>query len=593
MAGRIRGPQLENATVTETQLATSVAGGGITGGAGTPLAVQTGDGVEVDSDRVKTQVSTATLAQQYGGLVRTRNADGSGAGTTDDGYMAVQTDNSTVQVNASNQVSVPNGGITETQLNASVAGDGLAGGGGTALSVNVGAGVEIAADTVRLSTQGNGIAGGAGTTLSIDDDSTVTFVSPVAWTFPNGVTAEGLFVTGTMVDANHVTNKAYVDSKVSGLEWRQPVDVKELVGNLGETALEALSPTDGDAYVVSAVDGDGVLNPGAVTGLAVGDLVEFANSIWSRIAAGAGGFVADGIRAILSAQTPLIAPYTDGADDNNVVEFDGTSLTGTTTSDATDGASVFVQGEGGFFENNGYVLDLDGGAVAAGTWIQFTGAGQINAGTGISKTGNTINVGDAGRAVQVNADTLEFDASEASFSTGGLEASSNSWQLQLKTHAGADGVAVSTDANGVNIDGDLVNIDQVPTNYTRSTAGTGVDVADLASHLQGLDDFAGAIKKSPSDIDKSPAAVSTDATTTTLTITDIVKGMVNVFVNGVQALVGNGTITGADCAFTDDNGTTYKAHGAAAQGDTLFWNGASCYALLATDDVTFDYLTTT
>jgi hypothetical protein len=102
-----------------------------------------------------------------------------------------------------NQFAVASGGITGTQLNASVAGSGLAGGGGSALSVNVdtttieinsdtlriaasaagngltggggsalavntGTGLEISGDAVRLATQGTGIAGGAGSTLSID-----------------------------------------------------------------------------------------------------------------------------------------------------------------------------------------------------------------------------------------------------------------------------------------------------------------------------------------------------------------------------------------------------------------------------------------
>lgn len=61
--------------------------------------------------------------------------------------LNVQIDNSTVDV-GSNQLRVKAGGVTGTQLNASVAGAGLAGGGGSALSVNTGDGTKIASDAV-------------------------------------------------------------------------------------------------------------------------------------------------------------------------------------------------------------------------------------------------------------------------------------------------------------------------------------------------------------------------------------------------------------------------------------------------------------
>jgi len=84
-------------------------------------------------------------------------------------------DNSTIQLNtgttyngsAARTVSVKNGGITGTQLNTSVAGAGLAGGGGSALSVNVDdSTIEINTDTLRVKAGGittNEIADSLGT----------------------------------------------------------------------------------------------------------------------------------------------------------------------------------------------------------------------------------------------------------------------------------------------------------------------------------------------------------------------------------------------------------------------------------------------
>ena len=51
-------------------------------------------------------------------------------------------------------ISIANGGVTETQLNTSVAGNGLTGGGGTALAVGAGTGMTVAADTIGISDGG-------------------------------------------------------------------------------------------------------------------------------------------------------------------------------------------------------------------------------------------------------------------------------------------------------------------------------------------------------------------------------------------------------------------------------------------------------
>lgn len=71
---------------------------------------------------------------------------------------------------------VADGSITEAKLSASVAGDGLSGGANTPLAVNVGAGLEISSDAVRIAAAaaGNGLSGGAGSALSVNvDDSTI------------------------------------------------------------------------------------------------------------------------------------------------------------------------------------------------------------------------------------------------------------------------------------------------------------------------------------------------------------------------------------------------------------------------------------
>lgn len=199
----------------------------------------------------------------------------------------------------------------------------------------------------------------------IKEDGTNTF------TADQSMGGNKLTNLGTPTTTGDATTKAYVDSLVSGLQWIEPADVDDylgnvltagLVGNLGEVALEALPASAGDAYVVSAVDGDGTLNPGGVTSLAVGDVVEFDGVNWVRLLAGSGGFVPTSAMA-LSTATALVSPYTDSTDDGKIAVFDGTSLTGVLTTQAT-GNCLVVSGSAAAGVDDGDTIEWSGSAWA-------------------------------------------------------------------------------------------------------------------------------------------------------------------------------------------------------------------------------------
>lgn len=110
-------------------------------------------------------------------------------------------------------VAVTNGGITETQLNTSVAGTGLSGGGGTALSVDYGS---SAGDAVEGNTTitFSGVSGettiDAGSSITLGSGGTVTYglADTITGnrTFSDNVTIQGdLIVTGTTSE-QQVTN---------------------------------------------------------------------------------------------------------------------------------------------------------------------------------------------------------------------------------------------------------------------------------------------------------------------------------------------------------------------------------------------------
>lgn len=75
--------------------------------------------------------------------------------------------------------------------------------------------------------------------------------------------------------------------------------------------------------------------------------------------------------------------------------------------DVTEGAFTFVE-EGTSYEASGWVLAELAGTFPSNTtqtWSQFSGAGQITAGAGLTKTGNTLDVGQ-GNGIVVNANDV-------------------------------------------------------------------------------------------------------------------------------------------------------------------------------------------
>jgi len=110
-------------------------------------------------------------------------------------------------------IDVDNGGITETQLNTSVAGTGLSGGGGTSLSVDYGstAGTAVEGNTTITLTQTSGeidITGTAGQALGGGPSYTIGLADTITGnrTFQDNVTIQGdLIVTGTTSE-QQVTN---------------------------------------------------------------------------------------------------------------------------------------------------------------------------------------------------------------------------------------------------------------------------------------------------------------------------------------------------------------------------------------------------
>lgn len=163
------------------------------------------------------------------------------------------------------------------------------------------------------------------------------------------------------VSAQDAATKAYVDATKQGL------DVKDSV-RAATTANITLSGTqtiDG----VAVIDGDRVLVKDQSTGSQNGIYVVAAGA-WAR------------------------------------------SIDANTSAKVTAGMFAFVEegstnGDGGFVLTTNSAIVLDTTAIA---FTQFSGAGQITAGAGMTKSGNTLDVvGTAGR-ISVAADSIDIDS---------------------------------------------------------------------------------------------------------------------------------------------------------------------------------------
>jgi hypothetical protein len=160
--------------------------------------------------------------------------------------------------------------------------------------------------------------------------------------------------------AQDAATKNYVDLAVQGLDPKQSV---KAASTANIATLSGAMTIDG----VALVAGDRVLVKDQSTASANGVYV-VAASTWSRA-------------ADMNAWDEFVSAY------------------------------LFVE-QGTVNADNGFLCTVDGGGTlgtTAVTFVQFSGAGQVVAGAGLTKTGNTIDVGTAstGRIV-INADSIDL-----------------------------------------------------------------------------------------------------------------------------------------------------------------------------------------
>jgi hypothetical protein len=158
--------------------------------------------------------------------------------------------------------------------------------------------------------------------------------------------------------------------------------------------------------------------------------------------------LADGDRVLLKDQTD--------ASENGIYiagETPARSPDAGITGEVTPGMFVFVE-EGTINADNGYVVTTDG-TITLGTtdiaFAQFSGAGQIDAGDGLTKSGNTINAVGTADKISVAADAIDIASTyvgQSSITTLGT-ITTGTWNgTTVGVQYGGTGLATVT-SNGV------------------------------------------------------------------------------------------------------------------------------------------------
>ena len=278
-----------------------------------------------------------------------------------------------------------------------------------------------------------------------EQDLTVDTATLLGLTMGGDIGMAGNEVTGLPAipsGGTAATSKTYVDNIASNIKWKPPVVVLDMISDADQAGVDPAAPDTGDAYVVN--------NWSTQTD---GDIVEWDGDSWEVIVANSGGVPPEGVRVGV-ADTSAAGSFTGQEADIATYNVSAASWS---FEQPEDGWSVMVSGDDGVWEHNAFTYDL-----AGVQWILFSGAGQVVAGDGLTKSGNQIDVG-AGNGIEVGADIVSVNLYSID---PGLEFNPSTGELLVMVD-GAHGLILGS--SGVEIE-----LDETPDTLDVDAAGLKV-----------------------------------------------------------------------------------------------------------------------
>lgn len=265
------------------------------------------------------------------------------------------------------------------------------------------------------------------------DHSAIALSALAVPTAPVNMNSQRLISLGPPIASTDATTKQYVDDAVAGLSWK---DACRVATTANLAALSGLLTVDG----VTVAANDRVLVKDQTTASANGIYLA-ASGAWTRA--------------------------TDADTEAKLL-----------------GAAVFIS-EGTTNADSAWVMTANAPITIGSTslpWVQFSGAGMVTAGLGLTKTGNTLDVGQ-GTGITVAADTVAVDttviATRSYVDTQDALSLTTAGNGLTKTGQTVDVVG----GTGITVAADLVSVDTavIATRSYVDTAVTGVTKKYAAS----------------------------------------------------------------------------------------------------------------
>ena len=159
--------------------------------------------------------------------------------------------------------------------------------------------------------------------------------------------------------------------------------------------------------------------------------------------------------------------------------------------EVTPGAFTFVE-EGTTNADSGWVLTTDGTITIGGSsgtsiaFAQFSGAGQITAGAGLTKTGNTLDVVGTANRITVNADSIDISSSyvgQSTITTLGT-IGTGTWQGNI-IGATYGGTGVNNGSNTITLGGNILTAGALTLSGAFSTTLTVTAATSLTLPTSG------------------------------------------------------------------------------------------------------------
>lgn len=226
--------------------------------------------------------------------------------------------------------------------------------------------------------------------------------------------------------------------------------------------------------------------------------------------------VVDGIS--LSANDRVLVKEQTDASENGIymVQTLGTGSNGTwvrsgdadTSAKVTPGLFTFVEA-GLTYDNAGFVLGTDAPIVLGTTelnFVQFSGAGQLTAGDGLTKSGNILNVVGTTDRITVNGDSIDIASGyvgQTSITTLGTVSTGN-WQGSTIgiAYGGTNNTSFTTDKliyfDGTSLASTTLNVSNITRKYS-ANIGDGSSTNISITHSLGTKDVIVSVREVATD----------------------------------------------------------------------------------------------